>query len=100
MNWRLALAAAGAIPLLAALFWLLGHSGLRPLTGYLMGLAVYWALLALALLLVLLPPCALADTHETVRVGWFLQPGYQGLDSDGNPSGYNYEFLMKMAEKK
>lgn len=49
MNWRLALAAAGAIPLLAALFWLLGHSGLRPLTGYLMGLAVYWALLALAL---------------------------------------------------
>ena len=60
---------------------------------------IFAALLALALLLVLLPPCALADTHETVRVGWFLQPGYQGLDSDGNPSGYNYEFLMKMAEK-
>ena len=47
---------------------------------------IFAALLALALLLVLLPPCALADTHETVRVGWFLQPGYQGLDSGVIPT--------------
>ncbi|WP_199262097.1 CPBP family glutamic-type intramembrane protease [Paracoccus binzhouensis] len=49
MNRRLALAALLAISALAGLFRLLGQGGLRPLDGYLVGLAVYWALLALAL---------------------------------------------------
>ncbi|WP_017998610.1 CPBP family glutamic-type intramembrane protease [Paracoccus sp. N5] len=49
MNRALALAALAAIPALAALFHLLGRSGLRPLDAHLAGLAAYWALLALAL---------------------------------------------------
>ncbi|MFC3570350.1 CPBP family glutamic-type intramembrane protease [Paracoccus simplex] len=49
MNRRLAAATLLAFPALAGLFHLLGQSGLRPLDGYLAGLAVYWALLALAL---------------------------------------------------
>lgn len=49
MNARLALIAVAAIPVLALMFHLLGQSGLRPLTGYLIGMSVYWGLLALAL---------------------------------------------------
>ncbi|MDQ7776479.1 CPBP family glutamic-type intramembrane protease [Paracoccus aminovorans] len=49
MNRALALAVLAAIPALAALFHLLGRSGLRPLDAHLAGLATYWALLALAL---------------------------------------------------
>lgn len=49
MDKRLALMATAAIPVLALMFHLLSQSPLRVLTGYLIGLSVYWALLALAL---------------------------------------------------
>jgi hypothetical protein len=49
MNRRLGIGALILIPVLAVMFHLLGRSGLRPLTGYLVGLMAYWALLALAL---------------------------------------------------
>lgn len=51
MNRRLALLALIAIPALALIFRLMGESGLRPLTAYLVALAIYWALLAIALML-------------------------------------------------
>lgn len=49
MHRPLALAALLAIPVLAALFHGLRASPLRPLSGHLAGLALYWTLLALAL---------------------------------------------------
>jgi len=49
MNRMLALAVVAAIPALAGLFHLLAQAGLRPLAACLAGLAVYWALLAAAL---------------------------------------------------
>lgn len=49
MNRPLALAAVLAIPGFAALFHLLGQSGLRPLDAQLAGLAAYWTALAIAL---------------------------------------------------
>lgn len=50
MNRTLMAASLAAIPALALLFARLSQMpGLRPLTGYLLGLLVYWALLALAL---------------------------------------------------
>ncbi len=58
-----------------------------------------------ALLLMLLivcaafPAAALADDQITVRVGWFFQPGYQEFDDNGDPWGYNYEFLLNLAER-
>lgn len=64
MNRPLGIGALLLIPALAGLFHLLGQSALRPLTGYLLGMAVYWALLALAL----------------VRCGgWSLRPRAPGL---------------------
>lgn len=39
-----------------------------------------------------------AAEQDRVRVAWFRQPGYQELDADGKPGGYNYEYLMKLAE--
>lgn len=49
MDRRLGLAALIATPALAALFHLLGQSGLRPLTAALAGMGVYWTLLVLGL---------------------------------------------------
>lgn len=45
-------------------------------------------------------PIALADAEpDAIRVGWFYQPGYQELDENGKPYGYNYEFLLKLTEE-
>ena len=49
MNRPLGIGALLLIPALAALFHGLGQSGLRTMTGIFLGIAVYWALLALAL---------------------------------------------------
>ena len=49
MNRALGIGALLLIPVLALMFHGLGQSGLRVMTGYLLGMAVYWALLALAL---------------------------------------------------
>lgn len=64
MNRPLGIGTLLLIPALAVLFLLLGRSGLRPVTGYLLGMAVYWALLALAL-----ARCG----------GWSLRPRPPGL---------------------
>lgn len=56
-------------------------------------------LLALLLFCTALPGVSYAEGRDVVRVGWFYQPGYQEVDSDGNPSGYNYEFLLKLSEQ-
>ncbi len=61
--------------------------------------AVFIALTALVLAGLLRPlPASAADT-SAVRVGWFYQPGYQELDDEGNPRGYNYEYLLSLAEE-
>ncbi|MEA4911485.1 MAG: transporter substrate-binding domain-containing protein [Oscillospiraceae bacterium] len=56
-------------------------------------------LLSLLMVFTALSTAALAADQKTVSVGWFYQPGYQELDADGNPGGYNYEFLLALAEK-
>lgn len=56
-------------------------------------------LLSLLMICAALSITALAADQKAVRVGWFYQPGYQELDADGNPGGYNYEFLLALAEK-
>lgn len=53
-----------------------------------------------AILLALFSPrTALAGAErDFVRVGWFLNERYQEYDADGNPYGYNYEYLMEIAK--
>ena len=41
---------------------------------------------------------AFAAAGKTVRVGWYTMSGLQDMDSDGNPSGYNYEYLQAIAQ--
>ena len=36
------------------------------------------------------------DDKEIVRVGWYLQDGFQGIDGNGNPYGFDYEYLMRI----
>ena len=38
------------------------------------------------------------DNKEIVRVGWYLEAGFQEYDPQGNPCGYAYEYLEKLAE--
>ncbi len=53
---------------------------------------------ALALALLAVPRAHAAQAEaQTIRVGWFYQPGYQQTDDTGEPFGYNYEYLMKIA---
>ncbi|MEA4853954.1 MAG: EAL domain-containing protein [Christensenella sp.] len=40
-----------------------------------------------------------AAQQQVVRVGWFSQPGFQETDENGKPYGYNYEYLMRIAQK-
>ncbi|WP_134678370.1 CPBP family glutamic-type intramembrane protease [Paracoccus ravus] len=63
MDRRLALAAVLAIPVLSAIFALIAASGLRPLSGALLGMSFYWLLLAAAL---------------WNRGGWSLCPRWPG----------------------
>jgi signal transduction histidine kinase len=39
-----------------------------------------------------------AETQNTIRVGWFLVPGLQEISADGQPSGYNYEYLQAISQ--
>lgn len=54
-------------------------------------------LLVLFLLLPVFPQQVHAAENRDVRVGWVYQPGYQELDGKGQPSGFNYEYLMEIA---
>lgn len=40
----------------------------------------------------------LSAQKKIIQVGWFLQPGYQEIDESGKPFGYNYEYLMRIAQ--
>ncbi len=51
--------------------------------------------IALLIVLILLPAAAGA---ETVRVGWWDQPGYMQLDDEGKPYGYLHEYLLAIAQ--
>ena len=37
------------------------------------------------------------NTKETIKVGWYIESGFQEFDSQGNPCGYAYEYLEKLA---
>lgn len=37
------------------------------------------------------------NTKETIKVGWYLESGFQEYDQQGNPCGYAYEYLEKLA---
>lgn len=39
----------------------------------------------------------LAFANETVKVGWFPYEGLQTFDENGNPRGYNYDYLSIIA---
>ena len=62
-------------------------------------LRIYVMLLGLLLFFSALPMQAFSARHTIVRVGWYYQPGYQEVDDNGNLSGFNYEFLLRLAEK-
>ena len=59
------------------------------------GLCLF-AFLLLTLLLTAAPLCGAES--RTVRVGWFPFSGYQELDEDGRPCGYNYEYLTEISK--
>lgn len=42
---------------------------------------------------------ASAGSGVTLKVGWFAQPGYMQVESDGQPSGYLYEYLQTIAQQ-
>lgn len=44
------------------------------------------------------PVFAEVEAGETIRVGYFALTGFQGYDENGNPAGYNVEYLDKLAE--
>ena len=39
-----------------------------------------------------------AASGKTVKVGWYTMKGLQNTDSNGKPSGYNYEYLQAIAQ--
>ena len=45
----------------------------------------------------LILPFTLEAKERTVRVGWYYQPSYMQLRSDGTPYGYNYEYLQNIS---
>lgn len=55
-------------------------------------------LLVLTLSISLFPQRSAAIQEKVIRVGWFIQPGYQELDADGDPNGFNYEYLLEIAK--
>ncbi|MEG1426613.1 MAG: transporter substrate-binding domain-containing protein, partial [Oscillospiraceae bacterium] len=62
-------------------------------------------LIALSLLLLIsaVPSACFAaesnDGHRTVRIGFPLIDGFSELDENGNPSGYTYEYLMRISQR-
>ena len=40
-----------------------------------------------------------ANRSVTLRVGWFDQPGYMEMDSNGQPGGYLYEYLQSISQQ-
>ena len=60
--------------------------------------AVLCILSIVLLSLLMTANCLLASENRTVRVGWFPFSGYQELDRNGNPQGYNYEYLTEIAK--
>ena len=60
--------------------------------------ALVYILLSVFMLAMLLPFSVLAEEGKTIRVGWFLSPGYMEKSSDGVYSGYNFEYLNEISK--
>lgn len=56
-----------------------------------------WLCLCLACTFIL-PSAALAQKPKTVRVGFYGKEGFHAVDGAGRHSGYDYEYLLKLAE--
>jgi len=59
-----------------------------------MGLVVF---LSFVFILFLPTQASSFNTKETIKVGWYFESGFQEFDSQGNPCGYAYEYLEKLA---
>lgn len=44
------------------------------------------------------PAAAEPPAKKTIRVGWFPMNGMQNIDGEGKASGYNYEYLQRIAQ--
>lgn len=58
---------------------------------------VNFCVFCLVLMCVLIQTLTLEAKERTVRVGWYYQPSYMQLRSDGTPYGYNYEYLQNIS---